>query len=163
MKPTGNSIVAVQTSTEADPPDTFTVHDEASANWVLRKVVDARAYAKRVKAWADGELKRAANEEDFFLRMYGRQLEDWARSQIKSRRRKSLRLPAGTLGFRIAPMSLQVRDEQKLIIWCKQTLPAALRIETHVLKQQVKEHVASTGECPDGAEVVTGGEKFYVR
>jgi hypothetical protein len=163
MKPKTTSIVAIQASAEGEPPETFSVHDDASANWVLRKVVEARAYAKRVKAWADSELKRAASEEEFFLRMYGRQLEDWARSQIKSRRRKSLRLPAGTIGFRIAPISLQVRDEQKLIAWCRSALPEALKIQTHVLKQQVKEHVVSTGECPDGAEVVSGGEKFYVR
>ncbi len=163
MKPNAIGIIESQLNAEKEPPETFSVQDEASANWVLRKVVETRSYANRVKAWAEGELKRAASEEAFFLHMYGRQLEDWTRSQIGNRRRKSLRLPAGTLGFRIAPVSLQVLNEQKLIAWCQTTLPKALKIETHILKQRVKEHIVSTGECPDGAEVVAGGERFYMR
>jgi hypothetical protein len=163
MKATKSTAIAAPISAERDPPDSFAVVDAASANWVARKIIEARAYAKHVKAWAEGELKRAQREEEFFLHLYGRQLEDWAQSQIKRSRRKSVKLPAGTLGFRTAPLKLDVRDEQRLIAWCRTTLPAALKIKTLVLKQQIKDHVVSTGECPDGAEIIAGGERFYVR
>ncbi len=163
MKSIKTITLAAPVSAEIDPPEAFQVDNEASANWVVRKIIEARSYAKHVKAWAKGELKRAEREEEFFLHLYGRQLEDWAQAQIKRSRRKSIKLPAGTLGFRTAPLKLEVRDEQRLIAWCRTKLPTALKIRTLVLKQQVKDHVVSTGECPDGAETVAGGDRFYVR
>jgi hypothetical protein len=54
-------------SAEVAPPDTFVVNDAMSANWLLRKIVEARAYAKHVKEWANGELRRAEREEMFFI------------------------------------------------------------------------------------------------
>jgi len=139
------------------------VDDATSANWVVRKIIEARAYAKHVKEWADGELRRAEREELFFLHSYGRQLEDWARAEIAKGRRKSVKLPAGTLGFRTDPPKLNVIDEAKLVAWCRAALPTALRIETHVLKQHVKDHLTITGEVPHGATISGGGQRFYVR
>jgi hypothetical protein len=163
MKPDPTTAIAAPISVEVDPPESFTVDDAASANWVIRKIIEARAYAKHVKAWADGELIRAQREEEFFLCRYGQQLERWARAQIDNSHRKSIKLPAGTLGFRTEPTKLDVRDELRLIAWCRKTLPAALRIETHILKQIIKDHVTDTGECPDGAEIVVGQQRFYVK
>jgi hypothetical protein len=157
-----NAIVA-PVSAECDVPETFAVDDAASANWLVRKIVETRAYAKHVKEWADGELRRAEREELFFLHRYGRQLEDWARAEIAKSRRKSIKLPGGTVGFRTEPPKLDVIDEAKLVAWCRTTLPTALRIETHVLKQPVKDHVVITGECPDGTAISGGGQRFYVR
>ena len=157
-----NAIVA-PVSAECDVPETFAVDDAASANWLVRKIVETRAYAKHVKEWADGELRRAEREELFFLHRYGRQLEDWARAEIAKSRRKSIKLPAGMVGFRTEPPKLDVLDEAKLVAWCGTALPTALRIETHILKQHVKDHVVITGECPDGTAISGGGQRFYVR
>jgi len=157
-----NAIVA-PVSAECDVPETFAVDDAASANWLVRKIVETRAYAKHVKEWADGELRRAEREELFFLHRYGRQLEDWARAEIAKSRRKSIKLPAGTVGYRTEPPKLDVLDEAKLVAWCRTALPTALRIETHILKQHVKDHVVITGECPDGTAISGGGQRFYVR
>ncbi len=157
------NAIAAPLSAECDVPETFAVDDAASANWLVRKIVETRAYAKHVKEWADGELRRAEREELFFLHHYGRQLEAWARAEIAKGRRKSVKLPAGTVGFRTEPSKLDVADEAKLIAWCRRSLPGALRIQTHVLKQHVKDHVATTGECPDGTAISGGGQRFYVK
>jgi hypothetical protein len=150
-------------SAEVEPPDTFVVDDAISANWLVRKIVEARAYAKHVKQWAEGELRRAQREEQFFLERYGQQLEAWARQQIANGRRKSVKLPAGTMGFRSNPPRLDVLDDKKLIEWCRSSLPTALKIETHILKQHIKDHFTITGEIPDGATITGGGQRFYVR
>ena len=150
-------------SAEVAPRDTFVVNDAMSANWLVRKIVETRAYAKHVKEWARNELRRAEREEMFFLHHYGRQLEDWARQQIASGRRKSVKLPAGTIGFRSSPPRLDVLDDKKLIEWCRSSLPTALKIETHILKQHIKDHFTITGEVPDGATITGGGQRFYVR
>lgn len=144
-------------------PEAFSVEDASSANWLVRKIVEARAYAKHVKAWADAEVRRAEREEQFFVQRFGHQLEAWARQRISGSRRKSLKLPAGTIGFRTEPPRLDVTDEPRLIGWCRRSLPKALRVETHVLRALVKEHVEQTGECPDGAEIGGGQQRFYVK
>jgi hypothetical protein len=144
-------------------PDAFEVCDRTSANWLVRRINEARAYADHVKAWAALELRRAEREERFFIERYGGQLENWARAEISRLRRKSLKLPAGTIGFRKEPPRLMVSDESKLIAWCRRNLAAAIRVQTSVLKSLVRDHVAQTGESPDGAEISGGGERFYVR
>ena len=146
-----------------DVPDSFSVDDAKSANWLVRKIIEARSYADHIKEWAALELRRAEREERFFLDRFGHQLEAWARQQISGSRRKSLKLPAGTVGFRTESSKLDVVNEEKLIGWCRKSLPGALRIETHVLKSLVKDHFQQTGECPDGVDVAGGQERFYVR
>jgi phage host-nuclease inhibitor protein Gam len=149
----------------AAAPEAFRVCDEASANWVIRRIVEARKYAERVEAWAATEVRRAEREERFLLERYGRQLEAWARQRLAEGRArgKSVRLPAGTIGFRATPPHLAVTDEPTLLRWCKSYLPLAIRVREHVLKGAVQEHVRSTGECPQGAAVVADGERFFVR
>jgi hypothetical protein len=144
-------------------PEGFSVHDHATANWVVRKIVETRRYRRRIREWAELETRRAEREEQFFMMRFGRQLEDWALSQIAAGDRKSVKLPAGTVGYRTEAIRLEVKDEQRLIAWCRQSLPDALRVETHVLKSLVHDHLHQTGECPDGTDVAGGGQKFFVK
>ncbi|HEY1683539.1 MAG TPA: host-nuclease inhibitor Gam family protein [Tepidisphaeraceae bacterium] len=163
-RPNPNASTDLSTvSAECTLPETFSVDDPTSANWVVRKIIEARNYAQHVKEWAEAECKRAQNEEQFFLFHYGIQLERWAKSEIDGSRRKCVKLPGGTVGFRTESRKLDVADEQKLIAWCRDNLPDALKIETHVLKSLVKDHVQNTGECPDGTNISGGSQKFYIR
>jgi Bacteriophage Mu Gam like protein len=144
-------------------PAGFEVRDHSSANWLVRKIVEARLYRRRVQEWAIGETRRAEREEQFFLQRYGPQLEAWAREQITNSSRKSLKLPAGTVGFRTEPGRLEIKDESRLISWCRRVLPNALRTNICILKSLVSDHLQQTGECPDGADVSGGGERFFVK
>ena len=149
----------------AAAPEGFRIRDEATANWVVRRIAEARKYAEHVEAWAATEQRRAEREERFLLERFGPQLEAWARERLAEgkARGKSVRLPAGTIGFRATPPHLAVTDEPALLRWCRLHLPLAIRVREHVLKNAVQEHVQSTGECPQGSEVVAGGERFFVR
>lgn len=144
--------------------DEFHVHDAASANWVVRKIVEARQYGQRVKAWAELEQRRARREEDFLLRRFGSELETWARRQIDQQHddRRSVNLPAGCVGFRAEPTRLAVSDEGRLLVWCRANLPSAIRVIESVPKTPLMEYLKLTGECPDGAELQGGGERFHV-
>ena len=66
----------------AAAPEAFRVCDEASANWVVRRIAEARKYAEHVEAWAATELRRAEREERFLLERFGPQLEAWARERL---------------------------------------------------------------------------------
>ncbi len=145
-------------------PEAFAVRDAESANWVVRKIGESRLYAMRVKAWAATELRRAERQEQFYLGRYGKQIEDWARRQIERQhdRRKSVSLPAGTIGFRTERMRLAVVDEKRLLAWAKSHLPAAVQTVDTIQKTTLNEHLKLTGECPDGAEIVGGIERFAI-
>src|SRR5687768_14177659 len=87
------TAAALETAHDAHQvPDGFGVRDGQTANWVVRKIVEARAYAVHVQEWAAREIRRAQGDEKFFLHRYGHQLEEWARRQLEAEdgRRKSV-------------------------------------------------------------------------
>ena len=188
----------VQQSSESDElepeaigvPNQFAVTDESSANWVCRKVTEARAYADRVKEWAERELRRAAQEEAWLTRRFGGELEQWVRGELASRggKARSVRLPAAQVGFRTIPMSFGKIDTPALLPWCRRHLPEALRLrvdskghpasllaalldahgldvstEHGVVVSEVQRHITDTGEIPPGTTVTRGSEKFFIR
>jgi hypothetical protein len=171
-------------------PHQFVVADEGWANWVVRKVVEARLYADRVEKWAAGEIRRAQAEERYFLDRFGPQLEGWVRQELAARggRARSVKLPAGQLGFRSVPASFRTTEIEILAGWCRHHLPEAfrvrvdaqgqsanvlwtllldhkldVRVEEGVLTNEVKQHIASTGEVPPGMEAIDGSDRFFIR
>lgn len=147
-------------------PRQFEIRDEKSANWLVRRIMDSRQYAARVKEWAEAELRRAAREEHTLLFLFGRQLESWTKSEIEKLRgkKKSLNLPAGCVGFRTLPARIVVDDEARVLAWARVNLPTAVVTTERLLKSVVTDHAAATGLIPDnGVHIDPGGERFFVR
>jgi hypothetical protein len=151
------------TSNEVD--ESFHVRDEPSANWVVRKIIEERAYRQRVQQWFDAETRRSQGREQFLMLRFGSELEQWTKQQLQKRSGKgrSIHLPAGTLGFRTTPAKLVVADEPKLVAWCRRHLPSAVKVVERVLKSEVHDHLKTTGEVPEGAEISGGEDRFFVR
>jgi len=104
-------------------PKAFAIDCEDHANWLVKKIVSARSYADHVKKWAEQEQRRAEREEHTLMFLFGRQLEMWARDQIALlHKRKSLALPAGTVGFRTIAAKLVI-DDEKRVLMCKKFFP----------------------------------------
>lgn len=111
----------------------FSVTDDSSANWVVRKIKDVRAYASHVKIWAASELRAARRDEEFFFSRFHAQLEDWLSQHLRGdERRRSIKLPAGTVGFRAVPPRILVEDEHALITWCLSNLKEAVCLTVEV-------------------------------
>jgi hypothetical protein len=149
-----------------DPPEeAFSVTDENSANWILRRIIAARAYADHVKQYAEAELRRAEREEQFFWLRFGPQLRTWTANELarQKTKRKSIKLPAGMLGFKTLGPKLNVLDEERLLKWARKELPKAIKVTETVLKSSLNEHFNATGEIPAGTTVESGKEQFYVR
>ena len=174
----------------ASVPEGFHIDDEAKASWAVRKIVEAQAYGRRVQEWSALELRRAEREEQWLLRRFGPELEAWLRAQLQRQggRRRSVALPGGTVGLRKQPPRLEVQDELALIAWCRKHLSEALRVivqaegwvaaelsrwhrkhaeqahlKEQVLREPLKQHVAETGELPDGAGMVPARDQLYVK
>lgn len=146
-------------------PDRFAVTDVRTANWVVRRVMEARAYGQAVKEWAEAEATRAGREEEALLAYFGAGLHQVLAQEIERERgrRKSLKLPAGTIGLRSEPVRLRVEDEEKVIAWAKAHLPQAVRVSERISRTALNEHHAQSGEIPDGCELHDAGERFYIR
>lgn len=160
-----NEHTAIENLTQ-DPDDRFHITDERSANWLVRRINQSRAYAHHVEQWAAAELRRAQRDEQYMLSRYGNELAEWARRRIGQQRgkRKCVSLPAGVVGFRNEPTKLTVTDETRLLAWCRQHLPAAVKVIERVLASVVRDHITTSGELPDGAELRGGGgEKFFIK
>lgn len=163
--------MSIETEADEDPvvvvamDDAFHIRDEGSANWAVRKILECRAYRERVARWAQAETLRAERQETFFMHRFGGELEAWAREQIGKQhgRARSIALPAGVLGVRREPTKLLVVDERALVGWCRTHLPAAIKVTESLLKSEIQAHIKSTGECPSGAEMGGGAERFYIR
>src|SRR5262249_50253278 len=66
----------------AEVDERFRIHDERSASWVVRKVVEERAHRQRVAAWFAAETRRSERREQFVLHRFGAELSDWAQQQL---------------------------------------------------------------------------------
>lgn len=145
-------------------PEAFCVSDDRSANWIVRRVTQARRYRTRVEEWAAAEIRRAEHEEAFFLTRYGNQLEVWLRATLATTpRRRSVALPAGVVGLRARVARIVVIDESSLINWCQKVRPDAIKTNLTVLKTVLQQHLQTTGEVPPGVELGEGGERFFIR
>ena len=147
-------------------PKQFCIEDDMSANWLIKKITATRQYAQRVKEWAESETRRAEREESTLMFLFGRQIERWARDEVEklNGKRKSIALPAGTLGFRTINPSLQVDDEQVVIRWARKNCAGAIVVVEKLSRTTLKQHFETTGEMPDeGAHVEPGGERFFIR
>lgn len=168
-----DSTVPVSEDVRADPdrpivPDRFRIHDEATANWLVRRVVEVRCYRDRVKAWAEREVRRADRDETFFLDRYGAELGAWLRCQLSEQRgrRRSVALPGGTVGFRRQSPKWVVLDEPAVLAWAETACPEAIETitTTRLRKRAFVEHLTRTGEMPPlGAELQSAADRLYIR
>jgi hypothetical protein len=171
-------------------PAGFVITGEKSANWLVRKVKESRSYAEHVLQWAARELRRTKHEEHFLMSRYGPQLEAWTRKAIstKGNQRRSIRLPAGNVGFRVRPPKPLIADPPTLINWCKTNLPEAYTVRVRargedavrlaawfieygnqlqpresVDRATLRDHVNNLGEVPPGVQVTAKDDRFFIK
>jgi hypothetical protein len=171
-------------------PATFHVDDEAKASWVVRKIVEVRAYATRVEQWAEQELRRAERDELWLMRRFGSELEQWLRAELQRRggRSRSVPLPAGTIGLRRQPPKLELTDELAVVVWAERNFPDCVRVTVEaegaaardlagwqrqheqdarmrrqVLREPLNRYFSENGELPEGAQLSGGEDRLYVK
>lgn len=146
-------------------PARFGIRDEKTADWLVRKVVEANAHVARVKEQADREIRRTERERDFLLYRFGKDLETWTKIQLAASngQRKSLLMLSGTVGFRSVGEKLVVEDDATVVRWAKKYCRGAVVLTERVSKTALNEHLSTTGELPKGARLEPAHERFYVK
>ena len=98
--------------------------------------------------------------------LFGRQIEAWVRSEVEklNGKRKSLALPAGTVGFRTIAAKLVIDDENVVLSWARINLPEAVVVTEKLSKSAINENTATTGEIPcDGVHLEPAAERFFIK
>jgi len=158
--------VELEDPSEEAVPDQFQVNSDDAANWVIKRIVEARNYCRKCDEWCEREKARAKRTEEFFLYRFQSQLSEWVRIKILEQggRKKSVNVPAGTAGFRREPSKIIVDDETSVLAWCKLHRPDLITYVEKLSKSGLNEHVETTGELPEtGVHIESEKEKFYVR
>lgn len=145
-------------------PERFAVTDDASANWVVKRIIEARAYSRRVTEWANLELRRARREEAFFLKRFGPELDAWLTKKLAETqsRQKSVNLPAGRVGRRAVREKLSIYDEDALLAWAQSNLPEAVETTEKVRKSTINDLFFGTGELPPGVGIDPSHEALVI-
>jgi len=152
----------------------FAVTDLASADWCLRKVATAErrmqarhALVAQRKAEMDAWEAQANKADLHTTDRMAEYLCPWAEHEIAEGGRKSVSLPAGTVGFRRGPDSIEVLDAKTVITAIRELKLAdesrLIRIKEEVDKRGLMEYVKMGGALPEGCELREGERKFYMK
>ena len=154
----------------------FVVHDEASADWALRKLArvlakaaevtvlaerqrhailaSVQAYLDPIDEWAGEQIDRLAKDAEFFESL----LLTFHRNVLaEDPRAKTIKLPHGTLSSRKLPDRWEF-DEPTFIKWASENADELLRTKIEIYRAEAKKalSVATTGEVVWGGEIVPG-------
>lgn len=149
-------------------PEGFAVRDEDSADWVIRKITEARARATRMremKKRADAEIKAAEKAEAFFLGRFGDELQTFLQTKIAGGKVKSYKTLEGTIGTRKSADSLLIFDEEQALEWVEESGlgDKVLNIKVSLNKTALMKEFRESGEMPDGCTYLPETEVLYVK
>jgi phage host-nuclease inhibitor protein Gam len=161
---------AEQEQPPVEVPEKFAVTDLQTAEWVVRKIVEARAHAKRVAEYAKREIAEAERTEKFMLARFTGELGALVRKELGAKllegKKKSLRCPSGLVGFKKQPFLISVRDEAACIAWAKSVNhPELVVTKEHFSKEKFNELYETEGIVPDEGAVSIRDEQdvLYVK
>jgi hypothetical protein len=143
----------------------FRIDSQESANWVIRRIKDWRAYRDRLDSWYELEVRRSERNEAFLLGRFGDQLRCWAAKTIAAvgGKTKSLNLPSARIGFKTVPARLVIDDEIAVLAWAKQHCPEAIVTVVRLSRTPITSRFKETGEVPDkGAHIQESHEAFHI-
>ena len=145
----------------------FKVDDDSKADWAMRKLASIRRKQAENKDIFDREVKRVME----WLEKVNTALErdaEWFESNLRpyalqerSKDRKSIVLPHGTIKTVAGRVKFDIEDESKLIEWAEKNAPELVRVKKEVDKKalgalnQSEDKVISTqGEIVPSVKVI---------
>jgi len=145
----------------------FQVDDDSKADWAMRKLASIRRKQADNKAIYDRELQRVSE----WLEKVNTDLErdaEWFESNLRpyalqerSKDRKSIVLPHGTIKTVSGRIKFDIEDESKFIEWAETNAPELVRIKKEIDKKalgalnQSEDKVISTqGEIVPAIKVI---------
>lgn len=143
----------------------FEITDDSTAEWALKKVIEAKRERQRLLDLIDAEKanletkkdqinKRYENDTGFLLSKLNVYLDTVERKKTKTQ--ETYQLLSGKLVRKFAKQKL-VPDKEGLLEWCKQNAPEYVRHTEEAMWGDVKSKFAIVGDtviCTDTGELV---------
>lgn len=155
---------------EASPVEMehWKVADAGGADWALRKLAKARAELAEVEAVAEKQfaiINRFVTTETERLtpeiENWETRLALWQRELLDGDdRRKTIRLPHGTLTARKLPDGVEIADPAAVLTWARAEAPFYVRVKEELDRSAVKQAVLKGGEIIPGVTAVPGEIRF---
>lgn len=144
--------------------DRFRIDSESKMNWFVGKLNGYDEADARIDAQYAAMKRDIANRRDGLKRRFMAEAEGWADANRPSKG-KSIKLLAGTVGWRENKGGPRIVDKAALMDWANENAPGLLVTEsiTKPDTSAVYAHFATTGEIPPGVEYVEPGDRFYVK
>ena len=160
---------AIHAEGDAPGPNDFHITDRNAAEWLLRKLGNLKAERTRVTLQAEAITRALDADRDRLLRLYGGELEEWARNELKDRksRTKTLHTLQGSVRFRNVPSRLSIADEAAAIGYADEEeltscLSLAWNLDRAAYLRLAEERFKETGELLDGIESHPERESFII-
>lgn len=159
--------------------DSFAITSDDQANFFLRRLEEIRnekdkinttcdreieKFSQKVNDFRAKELRSLENTESFFMTL----LENYARIQLNGSKKKSIKLPFGTLSFK-KTQPKYVYDDKVIMNFIKvNQMPEFIRIKEEVNKKDLKAAltvndeglILLNGKVMEGVVITPGEEKF---
>lgn len=151
------------------------VRDLSSLDWALSRIADLeaeRAENEQLKQEAIARIEAKAEKlnrsVDHGLAFFRSRVAVYAHTHraelLKGGKKKSRKLPHGTIQFKKVGGGYEVTDAEALLAWARQQPAEAevLRIREEPALAAIKKHVESTGEVPPGLEERPESEEIRI-
>lgn len=143
----------------------FCIDTDQKAEWALRKIAEAKTELAKWEEFYQRKLEacRADTQStiDFMMGHLLRYFTAQEHRVTKSGIRK-YSLPSGDLVLKPSGIDYQ-RDDEKMLAWCKEHLPQAVKVTEKAAWADVKAHIKETGEMPDGVTVIETEPVFSIK
>lgn len=121
----------------------FHVTDEASADWVLKKLTESEAEIIKLNLMLESVAERLASERkaaerkvEWLKARFGAELEQFAKENLPKGKR-TWKGTWGEVSFRTSPARLEVTDEETAIKWAERNCPSAVKVSKKFLKSEL--------------------------
>jgi hypothetical protein len=153
------------TPTPKDEAISFSVCDEKSATWLLRKLRQIGEERDAIKAATAQRLTELEADEARLTHLYGEQLKAWATTESAARRRQTITLPlAGmSVGFRKTPARVEITDQSAAIAEATARGLVKTSPDMSAYRVAAQEALEASGELLPGTELKPEGTSFAWR
>ena len=159
-------------------PEDFKILDEKTANFFMKKLVEINQEMDEINQMCDAEIESVTQKVNTFRKSkidtltstaqyFNNLLENYAKIQLEGSKKKSVKLPYGSLSFKKNPDNIEYNEQDLL---ANSDFDKFIEIKRKIKKSELKK----AGEIKDGKfyidskliediQVVPGETKFNVK
>ena len=151
---------------EQDERQGFVIADDAAAEWALKKIAEKNAEINAWKSYYREALEkiesRLQNDIDFFQLKLEEYFKTVPHRETATMERYAL--PSGDLVLSKRKAEYKMTDAAAALEWCKSCGYEDFIKRTETPRwDAIKKHIKTSGEIPNGVELVETDEKFTIR